>query len=45
MNTASQVLGNSITILVVALVFYWIYKKMPDNKFKNWISEKFRRGN
>ncbi len=38
-NNLDQVWQNALGIMVVALVFFWIYKNMEDTAFKRWISD------
>lgn len=38
-NNLDQVWQNTLGILVVSLVFFWIYKNMEDTAFKRWVSD------
>ena len=37
LNSLDQVWQNVIAVSVIGFVFYWIYKNMEDNKFKESI--------
>lgn len=38
-NSLDQVIQNIIAMIVVAIVFFWVYKNMQDTAIKKWIGE------
>ena len=38
-NSLDQVWQNALSIIIISLVFFWIYKNMEDTPFKRWISD------
>lgn len=39
-NTFEQVWNNALALIVIFIVFFWIYRNMPDTPFKRWVSDK-----
>lgn len=43
LNSFSEVLQNAISLLVVWVVLYWIYRNMENNAVKQWIDDMFEK--
>ena len=42
-NSLETVWQNTLAIIIVFLVLFWIYKNMEDTAFKRWITESITR--
>jgi len=41
MNDKQAIIGNLLVILVVGYVFYWIWIRMDNTRFKIWLTDQW----